>query len=418
MQSMKNKSILYYTDCPFFGGCENMIANFLNDEAIAEQFNVEFLYRYSEIYSDTLYKRVPFKHERISSINLPDPSSVHNYFKRKISNRFLRIIISAPLILIWKYICIFYSIFPLYKYLKNKEIDILHINNGGFPGAISCYSIVFAARILGIKRIVYVVNNIAASYKSPLRWIDFPLDKLIRSNVNIFITGSQHARTALINTLNLKKEKAINIPNGISPRNITQDYNEFRISNNFSKTKIVFTVIAILEKRKGHSVLLNAIKILKDNRVNGMDDFPLFVIEGVGSEMDNIVNFIKDNNLNNEVILIGEIRNVFNLINASDVIVLPSVSNEDFPNIILEAMMLSKPVIGTKIAGIPEQIADNINGYLIDPSNPEQLALAIEKLLNNEIRTEFSKESLIRFNKLFSLNSSINSYIKIYNQLL
>uniref|UniRef100_UPI0018ECE2D7 hypothetical protein n=1 Tax=Pedobacter sp. ASV12 TaxID=2795120 RepID=UPI0018ECE2D7 len=173
----KKLKILYYSDCTFFAGCENMIASFLNNEDLNNRYDVCFLYCLSEAYTAGLNGRVAVEGKSIMSIKLPRPNRVHDYFKQKIANRKLRMIISAPIMWIWKYYCVFFSIYPLYKKLKPLQIDVLHINNGGYPAAVSCYAMVFVASILRIKKVVYVVNNIAEGYKNPLRWLDWGLDQ-------------------------------------------------------------------------------------------------------------------------------------------------------------------------------------------------------------------------------------------------
>ena len=91
--------------------------------------------------------------------------------------------------------------------------------------------------------------------------------------------------------------------------------------------------------------------------------------------------------------LIGGLNNIFDLINASDVIILPSIENEDFPNIIIEAMSLGKPTIGSKIAGIPEQIDHNKNGYLINPKDDKDLLKKIIKISNKKKLKSFSNNA-------------------------
>jgi glycosyltransferase involved in cell wall biosynthesis len=74
----------------------------------------------------------------------------------------------------------------------------------------------------------------------------------------------------------------------------------------------------------------------------------------------------------------------YELINLSDVFVLPSYS-DNLPISILEAMAFGKPVISTKIGAIPEVIKDNINGWLIDPGDIEKLKSLILLLLGRKV---------------------------------
>ena len=141
---------------------------------------------------------------------------------------------------------------------------------------------------------------------------------------------------------------------------------------------------------------------------------PLLIIEGDGNEKEILEKFVINNNLKEDIKFIGNTTHIFNLINASDVIVLPSIGNEDFPNIVIESMSLGKPVIGTKIAGIPEQIDHEKTGLIVEPKNENDLANAIKKLLNLNLIKSFSLESKKKFELNYTVENSLSEYIKIY----
>jgi len=67
----------------------------------------------------------------------------------------------------------------------------------------------------------------------------------------------------------------------------------------------------------------------------------------------------------------------------SDILILTSVE-EGMPTVIIEALALGKPVIVTRVGGIPEIIKNEFNGLLIPPKSPEHVAKAVYKLLNDE----------------------------------
>jgi glycosyltransferase involved in cell wall biosynthesis len=127
-----------------------------------------------------------------------------------------------------------------------------------------------------------------------------------------------------------------------------------------------------------------------------------------------IIDYIILNDLGNYVTMLGHINDIFTLINAADILILPSISHEDFPYIIIEAMSLSKPVIGTKVAGIPEQIINNINGYLIEPSDASAIKEALLKFIYNPILIEnFGAESKKIFNQKFQIKIGVHKYINL-----
>jgi glycosyltransferase involved in cell wall biosynthesis len=68
-------------------------------------------------------------------------------------------------------------------------------------------------------------------------------------------------------------------------------------------------------------------------------------------------------------------------LNAADLMVLPSFS-EGRPNTILEAMACAKPVVASRVGGIPELVHDGDNGFLVNPNDPDALSRAILMVLN------------------------------------
>ncbi len=105
-------------------------------------------------------------------------------------------------------------------------------------------------------------------------------------------------------------------------------------------------------------------------------------------------------------------------INASDIFVLPSYQ-EGLPNVVLEAMACRKPVIATRVGGIPEVVSDGVTGILVEPRNVFQLTEAMQTLLRDEdlcSRLGVAAEGLI--NERFTWEASADSLIKIYQDLL
>lgn len=412
---MNSKEVLvYFSDCSFFAGCENMIPNFLNSKDINSYYELYFFYRKSDAYSRELNNRLLNSNVNLIPLNLPN-YNIHKRVLKGIKNiTFLYKLIAAVMIFVMKYYTIIYCIPLLFKKFNKLNIDILHVNNGGYPAAITAYSAVIAARLCGVNKIIYVVNNIAQNYRSPLRWIDKIIDIYIKRNISFFVTGSVNAAEKLKSILKISDKKVKNIANGIKVRDITLSKSKFLAELDLDlMTRPLFSTIALLEKRKGHIWLLKAIKKLKHVK-NDIKTCPFFILEGDGPCYKSLNEYIAKNNLEDYVTIIKKISNIFNLINASDVIILPSIYMEDFPNVIVEAMSLGKPVIGTKIAGIPEQIDHQINGLLINPKDSDELYDSILQLIDKDLRLKYGNESINKFNKNYTVEISTSNYLKLY----
>lgn len=390
-----------------------MIANFFNSEELSREYDIVLVYRYSKRYEEGAKTRMNM--DRAISVDLivePD-SAVIVKSKNKVIATIQKI---YWFLLLWitKYYSIPRNTKVLTRVFRDINPDIIHINNGGYPAATSCYAAVKAARACGIKQVVYMVNNMAMDYSHPLRWFDRGLDRVVKKTVSFFITGSNNAGKRLEEAIAVPTEKRRVIRNGITPRKATMSTSSFKELYNIPEDKLVFSEIANLEERKGHKVLLQAIKKLREGgEINNVH----FVLEGTGPLKTEIEVYIQDNQLNDIVSLI-QVKAIYDLYQATDVLILPSIHTEDFPNTIIEAMGQGIPAIGTRIAGIPEQIIDHQNGVLIDPSNVDQLAAAIKKMAdNNEFRESCSRNAKATFENNYTAEISVQIYSKLYESL-
>ena len=79
-------------------------------------------------------------------------------------------------------------------------------------------------------------------------------------------------------------------------------------------------------------------------------------------------------------------KEVIDLFSISSVVVLPPTSPEALGRVFLEAMSLSKPVVGSRVGGVPEVIEDQVTGFVVKPGDPKELADRIADLLQDPVR--------------------------------
>ena len=414
---MAKKKIHFYTDCPFFAGCENMLTNFWSSSIIREQFEISASYRDSIPYTEALNQRAVIDFP-IYPLKFPDLSltaSLLAYLPLFIKRGLLAfkiLLLSMPIL--------FYEVWVLRRQFMLLQPDVIHINNGGYPAALSARAAVIAARLSKVPNIVMVVNNMATDYSRPSRWLNYPLDRLVAFSVTKFITGSVAAACQLQKVLRLSKDKVVTIHNGINVRQITETPDQTRNRLGLeSFDGVIFGVVAIMESRKGHQVLLNALlKLLQE--IENKETLNLkIVFEGDGPLRDDLQDFVINNQLSKHCIFIGNEKNVMNFMALLDVLILPSIGYEDFPNVILEAMALGKPVISSRLAGTPEQVIGSKTGLLVEPHNCEELAIAIKKLyLDEKLRLKMGKAGSTQFQKNFTDEIAVRKYINLYHSLI
>lgn len=407
------KKIHYHSDCAFFAGCENMLVNFLSSPKLRRQFEVSFSYRDSNLYTAGLNQRVQVNFP-IFPMRFPDFSDPAIFpgpwplLAKRI------VLLCMRLALTW------YEVWALRGLFLHVRPDVVHINCGVYPAALSAQAAVIAARLAGVPSVVMVVNNQAADYSRPSRWLSYPTDRLIARLVSRFVTGSMSAAVQLKKVLRLNQVKCQALHNGIALRNITETREETRKRLGLDQFEgVVFGVVAILRPNKGHQVLLDAMVKLVAGAANNIAPPVRILIEGDGPLRAELQEFVAANRLSEHCIFVGEEKNVMNFMALLDVLILPSVDEEDFPNVILEAMGLGKPVIASCLAGTPEQIVDGETGLLLTPRDACQLAAAITRLsLDEQLRLRMGQAGLRRFQEFFTAEVAVRNYISLYQSLI
>lgn len=145
-------------------------------------------------------------------------------------------------------------------------------------------------------------------------------------------------------------------------------------SGEIRNTQNIVGTIANFYPTKGLKYLIEA----ADNFKN---DETVFVIIGDGPERRSLDKLIKEKGLEKKVFLIGRIPNARRLIAGFDIFVLPSVK-EGFPWALLEAMASKVPVIASGVGAVPEMLDDGINGFVVEPAKPGQIAQKIQKIIS------------------------------------
>ena len=215
----------------------------------------------------------------------------------------------------------------------------------------------------------------------------------------------------------MPQDKVKNIQNGISLRPVTEDKTSLLQRLGLQADRLIIGVVGVLEERKGHIYLLQAIKLLKDRE--SKDKLPYVLIAGSGTLLGSLQRYVIEEGLSDYVKFIGVEKNISNLMNTIDLLVLPSIGNEDFPYVVLEAMGFGKVVIGSSICGVPEQIEPMKSGLLVEPKDVEALAAAINNLMENRsLLQSLGDHAKHVFNEKFQASFAVRKYVELYKCLL
>jgi hypothetical protein len=256
--------VLLHSDCDFFAGCENMVAIFANSSMLTNSFDLSISFRESESYSQGFLSRSPNFGQRIPlKLRVPDLLQQFNVARETSLRRMMRFFFYVIQLLA----CSVQNLKVLVRLLIRLRPDIIHINNGGYPGALSCRLAVVAAKLSGVKIILFVSNNMAVGYDSPYRKLDWLIDKFVVRNVSFFLTGSIEASLKLGEVLKVPRIKLLAIPNATQIRVAVETPGETRTRLHISpKHLCVIGMVGVPLPRKGHMFLLESIFLASQNK--------------------------------------------------------------------------------------------------------------------------------------------------------
>jgi glycosyltransferase involved in cell wall biosynthesis len=171
---------------------------------------------------------------------------------------------------------------------------------------------------------------------------------------------------------------------------------------------------------KGFENLIAACALLRDKGI----EFGCEII-GDGPLRDKLQAQIDEAGLGSRIKLRGSLTQaqVFEALQRSDIFALASIvddagASDVFPTVIQEAMACGRPVVSTRLAGIPESVIGGGTGFLVAPGDVPALADALEKLLHSRgLRFQFGAAGKTRIENHFRIETTIEPLIELFENL-
>jgi glycosyltransferase involved in cell wall biosynthesis len=228
-----------------------------------------------------------------------------------------------------------------------------------------------------LKKLVYVAT--ARTALSALDFVIVPNDALRKLALHFGLRENEVivAKRFLVSQQLMKPSK----PEGILKR-------EFHISSDST----ILTFHGRLARLKGLDCLLRALVRLKDN-----GKFHLFLI-GRGPDEVRLRNLAENLGISNLVHFTGSVSNAIiqKYLADTDVYVFPSLS-EGHPKSLLEAMLMAKPIVASRVEGVTEFLKHRENALLFEPSRPDDLAAKVLEISGNrELAEQLSRNARLR----------------------
>jgi len=294
----------------------------------------------------------------------------------------------------------FFHFLKMILYLRRNKYDIVHCHSGGY----AC----LAAKCAGIKNIIYTRHGMAVT-EAELKQRNFfkkMRDFLVDKTITKYIALTKYDKKVMNQILNIDSKKIDIIWNGIDP-SFTEELTTAKYTNP------TIGIVGRLTRQKGISYLIRAVpKIVKK-----FSDLEV-LIAGDGEDESILKNLSKEHGVSDRVKFLGYVKNVSEVINCMDVFVLSSIW-EGFPYVLLEAMILKKPIVATDIFGIQEIIDNNKNGILVKPRCPDSIAKAVIELLTDKKRAKKLGEAAYKkVIKHYTLRGTVSKIQTLYSHLL
>ncbi len=177
----------------------------------------------------------------------------------------------------------------------------------------------------------------------------------------------------------------------------------------------VLITVGRLTPKKGHRDLLAALaRLVGDAR---WGDVRLLIV-GTGALLRGLKREAEQLGLGERVVFTGFQREVLPFLQAADIFVLPSIQ-EGLSLSALEAMALGKPVVACRVGGTPEVVVDGQTGVLVSPGQPEELASALQGLLEHPDQARaMGAAGRERVRNSFDFEQMVSKIEEIYRSLI
>jgi len=280
--------------------------------------------------------------------------------------------------------------FKVSLYLRQHDYDVIHLHR-----LFSSSAIVFLNRRLRTK-MVYTAHSSIWMKENP-GWLDrlaMALDKYTMRRVSRVLAQAELLKGQFVSACKISPAKIAVIPSGVDTAYYRPEGAPAHAIKHRYGLEGRATVLCVghIIPRKGLEYLVKAAALLAQEPSHRETLFllvgpmgqPGFDKLGSANYPARIIEIIKREGLGQRVRLTGAVSqdDLLGLFCACDIFVLPSLS-ESSPAVTLQAMSCAKPVIATRVGGLPDQIKDGWNGFLVEPADERALAEKIACLLDH-----------------------------------
>lgn len=291
---------------------------------------------------------------------------------------------------------------PLAGQVREWSPHVVHTHNssGLFFGAP-------AARIAGVRRIIHTEHGRA--FPDAARYM--LAERILSSLLTKYVCVSEQTKNDVAKFERISRELLAVIPNGVvqpSKAN-THQLASLRKELGIPPEALIIGTVGRLVWEKDYATLVNAFA-----RVHARRSDCRLVFVGDGPERIALEELVRSLALAPVVHFAGRRSDVGVWHQLFDVFAMSSVS-EGLPLALLEAMAVGRPIVATRVGGIPLALNEGDAGLLVDPRDPAALASGILTLLNDaDRRSQVGRVAEIRYREAYDIEAVAAAYGRLY----
>lgn len=228
------------------------------------------------------------------------------------------------------------------------------------------------------------------------------------------IANSQVVAKHMADDFDVPRERIRIIPRGVDLSKFNFKLPDFSGHKN---NEFVIAVVARITPIKGHVYFIRAISRV----IRQMPNIKVWII-GDASEnqkkyKEQLVLLVKRLGLNKYIEFLGMRSDIPQLLSKTDLLVMPSVGQEAFGRVLIEAASAGVPIVASKVGGIIDFITHRSNGLLVEPEDIKSLTDAIVEILNNkDLAVSLANRARKDVEASFGLDKMIDTTIELYHQ--
>jgi glycosyltransferase involved in cell wall biosynthesis len=257
------------------------------------------------------------------------------------------------------------DILRLARLLKGLAPHVVH-SHGHFAGVLGRA----AAWWAGVPVLIHHLHTTDTTLRDRHRRLERLLARVTRRVVCCSRAVERHA----LLDLGLDKGLTITVLNGIDPAPMAGAEEAHRLLGRPARP--IVGCVGGLSRHKGQEHLVRAFAALPERLRSGT-----LALVGDGPGRAHLEEMVAALGLRGRVLFLGERRDARRLLPAFDVVAVPSVCREGLGLAALEAMDAARPVVATRVGGLPEVVEEGRTGLLVDPASPAALAAGLRDVL-------------------------------------